>query len=43
LEKLQIEKAEKDKKHHVFDKNFRIEVHMSEVKNYVMTEKSFVG
>jgi phosphatidylinositol-3,4,5-trisphosphate 3-phosphatase/dual-specificity protein phosphatase PTEN len=42
IEKKMIEKACSDKKHAIFDKNFRIEVHMSEVKNYEMIEKEYI-
>lgn len=38
LEKNVIEKASSDKKYKKFDRNFRIEVHMSEIKNYEMVE-----
>jgi hypothetical protein len=34
LEKNMIEKASSDKKCAMFDRNFRIEIHMSEVKSY---------
>ncbi|CDW89841.1 phosphatidylinositol--trisphosphate 3-phosphatase and dual-specificity protein phosphatase pten [Stylonychia lemnae] len=41
MDKPMIEKASKDKKCSVFDRNFRIEVYMSKIKNYQMEEVYF--
>eukprot|EP00347_Sterkiella_histriomuscorum_P008249 403345808 len=41
MDKPMIEKASKDKKCAVFDRNFRIEVYMSRIKNYEMEECFF--
>ncbi len=38
MDKPMIEKAASDKKCRVFDSNFRIEVYMSEIKNYIMED-----
>ena len=36
-----IDKAHKDKKCYKFDRSFRIEVYMSETRNYKMEKKNF--
>jgi len=41
MDKPMIEKASNDKKNAVFDRNFRIEVYMSQIKNYEMVEQVF--
>ena len=41
MDKPMIEKAASDKNCSVFDRNFRMEVYMSEIKNYQMEEKTF--
>ena len=41
MDKPMIEKASNDKKNAVFDRNFRIEVYMSQIKNYEMVEEVF--
>ena len=41
MDKPMIEKASKDKKCVHFDRNFRIEVYMSRIKNYEMEESYF--
>lgn len=42
LEKSGIEKASSDKKCKKFDRNFRIEIHVSEIKNYEMVDTNFI-
>lgn len=41
MDKPMIDKAAGDKKCKVFDSNFRMEVYMSEIKNYVMEDVQF--
>jgi phosphatidylinositol-3,4,5-trisphosphate 3-phosphatase/dual-specificity protein phosphatase PTEN len=41
LEKSMIEKASSDKKCKKYDRNFRIEVHVSEIKTYEMVDTKF--
>lgn len=41
IDKNMIDKAHSDKKHVKYDRNFRIEVHMSQIVNYKMESKSF--
>ena len=41
MDKPMIDKAAGDKNCKVFDSNFRVEVYMSEIKNYVMEKTYF--